>query len=70
MADVPVIFVTSHSRVPVVVAGFKAGANEFVTKPVNRTKLLALVTDCLTRSPPGKRAHYETVMARLRMPEQ
>jgi CheY-like chemotaxis protein len=70
LADVPVIFVTSHSRVPVVVAGFKAGAKDFVTKPVNRTKLLALVAECLARSPPGRRAHYEAALGRLRMSEQ
>lgn len=51
LADIPVIFITSHARIPVAVAGFNAGASDFVTKPVNQSKLLACVATCLGRSP-------------------
>ena len=35
MADVPVIFVTSHSDAAFEVAGFEMGAADFIAKPVN-----------------------------------
>jgi PleD family two-component response regulator len=40
LAAVPVIFITSHSKVSVVAATFKAGAGDFITKPVSRSLLL------------------------------
>src|SRR5258706_6319292 len=43
LAAVPVIFITSHSKVSVVAATFKAGAGDFITKPVSRSILLERV---------------------------
>ena len=40
LAAVPVIFITSHSKVSVVAATFKAGGGDFITKPVSRSLLL------------------------------
>ena len=51
LADVPVVFITGQARIPVAVAGFNAGASDFITKPVNTPKLLDCVETCLTRSP-------------------
>lgn len=51
LAEVPVIFVTSHSQIPVAVEVFQVGASDFVTKPVNRQKLLAAVGTFLRRPP-------------------
>jgi diguanylate cyclase (GGDEF)-like protein len=42
-ADVPVIFVTSHNEPAFEVAGFNAGAADFIAKPVNPSLVLARV---------------------------
>jgi FixJ family two-component response regulator len=39
----PVIFLTGHGTIPLTVAAMKAGANEFLTKPVDPDALLAAV---------------------------
>jgi FixJ family two-component response regulator len=51
MADrhlaLPVIFLTGHGTIPLSVAAMKAGANEFLTKPVDPDALLAAVDEAL-----------------------
>jgi FixJ family two-component response regulator len=43
----PVIFLTGHGTIPMTVAAMKAGANEFLTKPVDPDALLAAVDAAL-----------------------
>jgi diguanylate cyclase (GGDEF)-like protein len=43
LADVPVIFISSHSEAAFEVAGFKTGAADFIAKPVSAPLLLARV---------------------------
>ena len=43
LADIPVIFVTSHGETSVEVAGFEIGAVDFISKPVSPALLLARV---------------------------
>ena len=43
----PVIFLTGHGTIPLTVAAMKAGANEFLTKPVDPDALLAAVDEAL-----------------------
>lgn len=43
LADIPVIFVTSHGDTSVEVAGFEVGAVDFISKPVSAPLLLARV---------------------------
>ena len=43
----PVIFLTGHGTIPLSVAAMKAGANEFLTKPVDPDALLAAVHEAL-----------------------
>ena len=43
LADIPVIFVTSHGETDAEVRGLEAGAVDFITKPVNEALLLARV---------------------------
>lgn len=43
----PVIFLTGHGTIPLSVAAMKAGANEFLTKPVDPDALLAAVEEAL-----------------------
>lgn len=43
LADIPVIFVTSHNEMRLEVAGFDAGAADFIAKPVSPPLVLARV---------------------------
>jgi FixJ family two-component response regulator len=46
--DMPVIFLTGYGTIPMSVQAMKAGAYEFLTKPVNSDDLLKAVEDALT----------------------
>jgi FixJ family two-component response regulator len=62
----PVIFVTGHGDIPMSVRAIKAGAVDFLTKPVPRTVLLAAVAQALARDAEERavRAHARDVQAR------
>lgn len=45
----PVIMLTAHGDVPHAVAAFKLGVVDFMEKPFDDARLLALVDDCLAR---------------------
>lgn len=45
--DLPVIFLTGHGDIPMSVRAIKAGATDFLTKPVTAEKLLASVRTAL-----------------------
>ena len=47
--DLPVIFVSGHADVPIVVRAFKAGALDFIEKPYNEQLLLDSVQKALGR---------------------
>jgi FixJ family two-component response regulator len=47
---VPIIFITGHGDVPVTVRAMKAGAAEFLTKPVNAEILLRSVASAIEHS--------------------
>jgi len=48
--QVPIIFITGHGDVPTTVKAMKAGAVEFLTKPIDDTMLLAAISDAVARS--------------------
>jgi FixJ family two-component response regulator len=48
--EVPVIFITGHGDVPKTVQAMKAGAVEFLTKPINDDVLLRAIRQALERS--------------------
>src|SRR2546428_3487238 len=55
---IPIIFITGHGDIPTSVRAIKAGALEFLTKPVNREDLLraiqqAIARDHIARQPNG-----------------
>jgi FixJ family two-component response regulator len=48
--DMPIIFITGHGDVPMTVQAMKAGAVEFLTKPLNNDVLLTAIRAALERS--------------------
>jgi FixJ family two-component response regulator len=48
--DMPIIFITGYGDVPMTVKAMKAGATEFLTKPLARDILLSAIKSALARS--------------------
>ena len=48
--DMPIIFITGHGDIPMTVQAMKAGAVEFLTKPLNDDTLLSAIRQALERS--------------------
>ena len=64
-ADIPIIFITGHGDIPMSVRAMKAGAVEFLTKPVREQTLLdavrvALERDRVRREQAGKVRDLQT----------
>jgi FixJ family two-component response regulator len=71
----PIVFLTGHGDIPMSVRAMKAGAIDFLTKPVSRDALLAAVRTALARDAERRAAHerrhalrarYETLTPRER----
>jgi FixJ family two-component response regulator len=71
----PTVFLTGHADIPISVRAMKAGAVDFLTKPVSRDTLLAAVRTALARDAEARsaqdrlrasRARYETLTPRER----
>lgn len=58
-ADIPIIFVTGHFDVPMIVRAMKAGAIDFLTKPFSEEALLAAIRSALDRSQAAQRKASE-----------
>jgi FixJ family two-component response regulator len=54
--SLPVVFLTGHGDVPTSVRALKAGAVDFLTKPVERGPLLAAVAEALARDARAREA--------------
>ncbi|MCR4159517.1 response regulator [Kerstersia gyiorum] len=68
--DLPVIFVSGHADVPIVVRAFRAGAFDFIEKPYNEQLLLDSVQQALNRHPrqaaaPAASEAHTALQARL-----
>ena len=48
--DLPVIFLTGHAELDIAVRGFRAGAADFLCKPVSEERLLQSIEDCVRRN--------------------
>ncbi len=48
--DMPIIFITGHGDIPMSVRAMKAGAVEFLTKPLRDDVLLSAIRDAIDRS--------------------
>src|SRR5262249_6626113 len=60
--DIPIVFITGHGDVPTSVRAMKAGALEFLTKPVAGEDLLDAVANAIAR-------HRQTLQRQARMDE-
>ena len=49
-ADLPIIFITGHGDIPMTVRAMKAGAIEFLTKPLGTDALFSAIQSALERS--------------------
>jgi FixJ family two-component response regulator len=49
-SDMPIIFVTGHGDIPMTVKAMKAGAVEFLTKPIDDDALLNAIRNAVERS--------------------
>jgi len=58
--EMPIIFITGHNDVPMTVQAMKAGAVEFLTKPLRRDVLLNAIRGALERSRAALRVDAET----------
>lgn len=68
--DLPIVFLTAHGDIPQTVQAMKAGAEDFLTKPVDGAVLLervqaALVRGRADRERQAARAHARTRLAAL-----
>ena len=60
--DLPIIFLTGHPDIPITVQSIKAGAEDFLTKPVSSDQLLQAIERAIarheaTRRPEGQAGH-------------
>jgi FixJ family two-component response regulator len=65
----PVVFLTGHGDIPMSVRAMKAGAVDFLTKPVRRDALLAAVRAALERDAGNRTARAESGVWRSRFEE-
>jgi FixJ family two-component response regulator len=49
--DMPIIFITGHGDIPMTVQAMKAGAVEFLTKPIDDNLLLSAIRNAIKRAP-------------------
>jgi FixJ family two-component response regulator len=62
--NLPIIFVSGHADVPIVVRAFKAGAHDFIEKPYNEQLLLDSVQQALSTCA-TRRSGNQALLARL-----
>jgi len=64
--DLPVIFITGHGDIPTTVRAMKAGAVEFLTKPVSDSQLLDAITHAVERDRMARADRSELAELRAR----
>jgi FixJ family two-component response regulator len=63
----PIIFLTGHGDIPMSVRAMKAGAVDFLTKPVERAALLSAVQNALARDAENRKARDRVSLLRSRL---
>ena len=57
--ETPIVFLTGHGNIPASVKAMKAGAVEFLTKPVDEEELLKAIQEALERDRRTRQQHAE-----------
>jgi FixJ family two-component response regulator len=57
--DIPIVFLTGHGNIPASVQAMKAGAIEFLTKPVEEEDLLRAIREAIERDRHTRQEHAE-----------
>jgi len=57
--DIPIVFLTGHGDIPASVKAMKAGAVEFLTKPVDEQDLLSAIEEAIERDRRTRQQHAE-----------
>ena len=57
--DMPIIFITGYGDIPITVQAMKAGAVEFLTKPIDNDALLSAIRQAIDRSEAALREEAE-----------
>ncbi|NIV75621.1 MAG: response regulator [Gammaproteobacteria bacterium] len=65
--ELPVIFITAHGDVPMSARAFKAGAMDFLEKPVDEQALIERVREALMRDEHSRRLRSERAEVRARL---
>ncbi|MBK1716955.1 response regulator transcription factor [Thiocystis violacea] len=65
--QLPIVFLTGHGSIPLSVRTLKAGAEDFLTKPVNATELLAAIRAALQRASAQQIEYVELETLRQRL---
>ncbi len=65
-SEMPIIFITGYGDIPASVRAMKAGAVEFLTKPLDNDALLAAIGDAIQRSEAALRGEAEMQALRER----
>jgi FixJ family two-component response regulator len=62
--EIPIVFLTGHGNIPASVQAMKAGAVQFLTKPVDEQELLQAIKEAVERDRRVRKQHV--VMSELR----
>ncbi len=65
--DLPIVFVTGHGDIPMSVKAIKAGATDFLTKPVDARTLAAAVRAAIAQGAATRQERAETAALRQRL---
>ena len=57
--EIPIVFLTGHGDIPASVQAMKAGAVEFLTKPLDEQKLLQAIQEAIERDRRTRQQHAE-----------
>jgi FixJ family two-component response regulator len=57
--ETPIVFLTGHGNIPASVQAMKAGAIEFLTKPVDEQDLLKAIQEAIKRDRRQRQEHVE-----------
>jgi FixJ family two-component response regulator len=68
-ALLPIVFITGHGDIPMSVRAMKAGAADFLAKPVKAADLKRAVAMALARAmrDHGRRREYESILGRVKL---